>query len=196
MFLGLSFNSFGLPNYRKLVTKDYQEMRALLKTYIEKSRQEARLDDNDYKMAKAKLKQALSVVFMRPNDDGLQQSLLSVVQNEIIKYEHFLTLFEAMIDDSLLVLSQKSSSKVKSAHFIIVENSVDYLANNKQKASQEILTKIKKAKLKIPTSLKKYRQLSGNSKDTVNPSLLAGRILKKIKAQEKLKLKKKTTKKK
>ena len=188
----LTTSSYGY-NYRQLITKDYEDMQGILRSYVKKSQAQAKLDDGDYLGAKKELQKGLEVLFMRPNPDNLQQSLITILQNEAIKYEPFLNFLERITKNSLQTLkNDKVNSGKKGSHFLILENITEYLAHNKQKFSEDILGQIAKARVKTPKSIQAYRALEGGKVVKLPPSTSARKILKeRKKARKKLEEKKK-----
>ena len=166
---------------KSLKIKDYEEMRTLLSQYIKKSREKAPVEAEDLAgsdEAILELKKGLKVLFMRPDTDNINSSLLLIIQNEIGNHQAFMPVFREMVEKSVQEFKSKTGSISYQASLLyLIENAISYLQSINTKESTEILTNIKQAQLKISKKLSNYLILEMDRGKTANPSYLAKRVL-------------------
>ena len=181
LFLFFSSSVFGSYTAKSLKTKDYGEMRTILSNYIKKSRQYAPETAEDMAgsdEAVLELKKGLKVLFMRPDTDNINSSLLMIIQNEIANHQAFMPVFKDMVEKSVQEFKSKKGSIAYQASLLyLIENAISYLQSINTKASTETLTNIKQAQLKISKKLSQYLILEMDRGKTANPSYLAKRVL-------------------
>ena len=185
-FLLLFCLLFYLPIYasytaKSLKTKDYGEMRTILSKYIKKSREQAPVEDENLAgsyEAVLELKKGLKILFIRPDTDNINSSLLLIIQNEIANHQAFMPVFREMVEVSVQEFKSKTGSISYQASLLyLIENAISYLQSINTKESTEVLTNIKQAKLKISKKLSSYLILEMDRGKTANPSYLAKRVL-------------------
>lgn len=182
-------------NSKILRTKDYEEMRNILKQYIKKSQNSLSNEGED--SAILELKKGLKILLMRPDTDAIKSSLVSILQNEIIKYKPFMEVLHELTETSSKELKSKKGSLVYQASLLYtIENTLSYLQAISNKESTNILKSVKKANLKISDKLSRYLLLEMERGETASPSYLAGQILKKREKEMKKKAKKERARKK
>ena len=172
---------------KTLKVKDYGEMQNLLKKYIKSSQSKVSDKGEGEDEALENLTKGLKILLMRPNSDGPQDSLISLLQNEIVKYQSFMTTLHSVVKTSLKEFQSKKGSKAYQASLLyILENTLSYLQAINNKESNRILKDIKRAKLEISESLFDYLLLEMGRGKTATPSYLAEQILE-IRLKEKKK---------
>ena len=189
--LGVSYTA------KTLKVKDYEEMRAILKGYITRSRAEApqQMSSDGLEEAVSELKKGLKVLFMRPDADNMISSLLPLIQNEIINHRAFIPVFKEIVEKSISEFkSEKGSVSYQASLLYLIENTISYLQSINTKASTEILRNIKTANLKISKKLANYLILEMGRGKTANPSDLAKRVLSKRLKENKIAEEKKKAK--
>ena len=165
-------------NSKMLKTKDYEEMRALLKKHIKKSQTEVSDIGEDVDSAIWELKKGLKVLLMRPDTDSIKSSLILSLQNEIIKYRSFMGVFREVVEEALSEFKSQTGTVAYQASLLyLIENSVSYLKSINNKDSSAILQSIKTANLKIPKKIFSYLLLEMGRGRTASPSYLAKQIL-------------------
>ena len=162
-----------------LKTKDYEEMRELLNTYIENSQQVSE-NGEDVDSAISELKKGMKILLMRPDTDFIKSSLISILQNEIIKYRSFMTVLQEVIEKATSEFKSKKGSVVYQVSLLyLIENSLSYLKSINNKESTAILKKVKTANLTISKKIFNYLLLEMGRGKSASPSYLAGQILNK-----------------
>jgi len=175
-----------LYDSKLLKTKDYEQMRNLLKKHITKSQKNISNDKEDIESALSPLKKGLKILLMRPDTDSINSSLMLNLQNEIMKYRSFMAVFQEIIEKTLSNFkSKKGSVAYQVSQLYAIENALSYLQPINNKESTAILKKIKAANLKISKKVFNYLLLEMGRGKTASPSYLAGRILKKRQDKEK-----------
>ena len=174
-------------NSKILRTKDYENMRDLLNTYIKRSRTQASENpEEDSDEALAELKKALKILLMRPDDDSMTSRLILIPQNEIIKYRSFMSVLKEVITQGIHDFKAKKGSIAYQTSLIyLLENSLSYLQSINNKESTVLLKNIEKAKLRISKTVSNYLLLEMGRGESASPSTLAKRILNKRQQQQK-----------
>ena len=177
---------------KTLKTKDYEEMRDILNSYIKSSRVKLTgEEEEDVDSAVAELKKGLKILLMRPDRDSIKSDLILALQNEIIKYRSFMAVFQETVQSALEEWPAKKKSTAYQASLIyFMENAVSYLQSINNKKSNAILKKISLAKIKPSSKISSYFLLEMGRGKTASPSNLAGQILKKRRKELKAKQKK------
>ena len=174
---------------KTLKVKDYEEMRDILSQYIKRSREKAPEESAGAGLEEAvsELKKGLKVLFMRPDTDNINSSLLLVIQNEISSHRSFMPVFKEIVENSVTEFKSKRGSVSYQASLLyLIENAISYLQSINTAESTEILTNIKTADLKISKALSNYLILEMGRGKTANPSYLAQRVLAKRFKENKL----------
>jgi hypothetical protein len=197
LFLGLFVSNLSLAKnllFTDLHNKDLDQMRSLIKPYIQKSsealeKQRSAIDEVEvgrYEAeAVAALRQALKIIFSRPSKDNMTHKLIDEIQSRLTALNMYNISLMHLTRSAITVLSQKSLPKEYLAtHVFILENLMSQIRPmvSYQKKYQEILIKIKDAKIEVPEKAIRMRRMRGMHK-TVSPSLIAETILKKAKVK-------------
>ena len=180
LFLLCPLTAFSSYTAKSLKLKDYEEMRTVLKGYIKKSREKAPQESASDGLEEAvlELKKGLKVLFMRPDTDNINFSLVLMIQNEIINHRAFMPVFAEMVKDSVQEFKSKKGSVSHQASLLyLIENAISYLQSINTEQSTKILQSIKTANLKISKKLSNYLILEMDRGKTANPSSLAKRVL-------------------
>ncbi len=166
-------------NSKILKTKDYEDMRDILKQFIEKSRNHLSEDkDMGESLAVLELRQGLRVLLMRPNRDSVQANLMALLQNEIVKYRSFMSVLQEEVQSAIVKFpSEKESIAQQASLLYLMENAISYLKSINNQESRAILENIKQAKLKISGELQSYLLLDMGRGKTSSPSTSAGQVL-------------------
>ena len=180
IILALFFSSAALSSYRyspkSLKMKDYEEMREILQGFIKSSQAEAK---NGKEEAAQELKIGLKVLFMRPDIDSINNSLIPIIQQEVIKYQPFASLLRGVAEEALSAFpAHKNSPEKQAAQLYIIENSIAYLQSGDNTENNTVLKKIASADLSISDSLSSWLILEMGRGKTASPSDLARKILK------------------
>ena len=174
-------------NIKILRLKDYEEMRDLLHVYIRDSRAvlpEDGIGGGD--IAVMELKNGLKLLFMRPNTDSLLNSLVPVLQNEIIKYRSFMSVLRELVRESAQELkAEKASVSHQAGLLYLLENSLAYTQSINNPGSKALLKEIEKADITISRKLSRWLTLEMGRGRVQSPSRLAGNILRQRQAREK-----------
>lgn len=182
--------SAGQYNSKILRSKNYTEMRKLIRTYIKQS--QSSLSEYGKDAAVFALKTGLKILFMRPDmDDGVKLALLPMIRDEIIQYNPFISVLQDIVEEAITGLKSKNEDIAQQAsQLYVIENALSYLQAVETKESNAVLRQIQKAKIKLSKKLLSYLLLEMGRGKTASPSSLARRILKTRK--EKLKRERKT----
>ena len=171
--------------YKKLMVKDYEELREILKKQVKNSQKQSFLDSEKPLGAIGELKKGLSWLFMRPDADGLRKSLLPILENEIINYKPFLDTLHEITKDSIFVLKSKKSSTIqKTSHLFVLENTIEHIKNSESNSALKILKTIKDAKIKLPKKVREHKAREFGKETKQSPSQTAKKLIK-IKAKKK-----------
>ena len=177
--------------YNELMIKDYDEMSAMVENFVQKSRDAAGEEETAASNAEAVsyLKEALQLIFSRPDSDNMVAKLVSEVRRELLSYTAFETTISELADEALATAKNENAApSVQSTSLFILENVLSQIrpdvVNNNNEAFRGIIERIAKAKIKISNEVFKDRKLRGMFKNK-NPSEIAEEILKGLKKQKK-----------
>jgi len=179
--------SWGNYNYQELKVKDYEQMRKIINSYILKTQgiasdqtQKRSQSDIDPDEILLELKQALKVVFMRPDTDGLRNSLVLILEPEINIYKPFIeVLGDVVKEEAIPIFKNKKSSVISQAGALyILENAISYSKGYQKPEADKVFKVIKKAKIKIKDALIQHLRLEEGRGQTASPSHVAGQSLK------------------
>ena len=149
-------------------------MREILQSFINRSQ----LKTMSSGEALTELKIGLQVLFMRPNIDSINDSLIPILQQEVIKYQSFVSLLQLVTEEALMAFSSHDKSPEKqAAQLYIIENAIVYLKDINNKGKDTILEKIASANLKISNSLSSWLVLEMGRGRVRSPSTLAHEAL-------------------
>ena len=155
-----------------LQIKDYDEMQALIQSFVEASKSHAEMDPH---MALHELKKGLKVSLMRPD---FKSSLIRPLKSEIIQYKGFLDVFDEVVQESVAEFQEERGSVAYQASLIyLMENSIAYLQAIKNKESGKSLAHIRDAKIKVSVKISNYLALEMGRARSDSPSKLAEQIL-------------------
>lgn len=174
-------------NSKTLRIKDYEGMRSLVQEYAQLSREKANSEEGsvDPSAPIAPLKTALKLVLMRPDTDHFMSALLLTLQDEIMNHRPFFAVFRDVVAESVKQYKSSKSIAEKVSLLYITENSIAYLQSIDNPDSTKTLRIIKQADLKISKKMRRYLLLEMGRGETLSPSLLAGKILRQRRIEQK-----------
>ncbi len=150
------------------------------KFVLETSGDKAGEDSIDLDGAVSELKKGLRVLFMRPDTDGLRDSLLAPLEVEINTYRPFIEVLEEIVKESLLILKKKKKNSVisQAGALYIIENAMSHVRGIKKIEADAIFSNVGKSKIKLSKKLLSYLRLNEGRGQTASPSHIARKILK------------------
>lgn len=185
--LGLPFFAWG-QNFQELKLKDYGEMRALISTFIQKAKKASKEQGDSQEESEDTteeilfhLKEGLKILFTRPDSHRIRQSLLPLLEQEIMLHRPFLRVLRGMVAQQIAVLKSKESTHVSQANALFfLENAMAYAQGVpiSSKKADSIFLDIKEAKIKISKELKNYLVLTAERGERKSPSSMANKFLK------------------
>ncbi len=192
-FVFLCSVSWGNYTYENLKIKDYEQMRKIVNSYIQKTQkttsnqsENKESDAIDPDEALSKLKVGLKILFMRPDTDGLRSSLLSPLETEINTYKPFIDVLAEVVKEALPVLKNKKKSPLFQANALyIVENSISHARGVLKPEADVIFLDIKTSKIKLSEKLINHLRLNEGRGQTASPSHIAKKILKERRKERK-----------
>ena len=172
--------------YSELEIKNYDELLNDVRNRIQqanrvdaKARKEAG-SDTDYDSTEAVfiLKDALKMVFSRPNKDNMIEKLLPELRNELKSYEVFYDSINDMVVEAISALKQKIPIVYKSTYIFILENFMSEFRPELKRNPEikKIFIYIRDSNVVVPDDVRLDRKLRSmfNSRD---PSDTAKKIL-------------------
>jgi hypothetical protein len=186
LFLAVSGALAHAHNYKysDLVIRDYDEMNKDVQLHISNAHKKAKGGDDTSGDREAidELRDALKLIFSRPNSDNMVAKLTPDVRRELSNFSAF--------EDTISGISAECLSQVKddslpvvvrSTALFVLENLLSEIrpevAGNAD--LRRVTQRIADAKIKVPEDVLKDRKLRSMFK-TVNPSDFAQEILKKL----------------
>jgi hypothetical protein len=181
--------------YNELLIKDYDEMLAMVQSFAKKARDAAGEDESGGHDAEAieQLREALKLIYSRPDSDNMVAKLVAEVRRDLIGYSAFEDSISSIAAEALENVQNKNAAvSTQSTSLFILENILGQIhpeiAGNPD--LRRVTERIRDAKLKVTDDVIKDRKLRGMFK-TRNPSEIATDMLKKFEEEEKKKKKKK-----
>ena len=172
--------------YSDLVIKDYDEMNAQIQDRIKKSRAAAATNKGDDtsgdREAIDELRDALKLIFSRPNTDNMVAKLTPDVRRELSLYSAFEDTISSLVAEELSIAKdEKNTVSQRSTSLFVLENTLSEIrpeiAGNAD--LRRVVQRIADGKLKIDDDVVKDRKIRSMFK-TENPSDLAKTALKSL----------------
>jgi hypothetical protein len=177
--------------YNELMIKDYDEMNSMVESFIQKSRDLAGDDEGHGNDAAAveQLREAMKLIYSRPDSDNMVAKLTSEVRRELLSYSAFEDTVASVANEAINnAKNTNNSPSVQSTSLFILENVLSQIrpeiANNNNQVLKHVMEKIRDAHIKVSEDVFKDRKLRGMFK-TNNPSDLAAEMLKKMSKEKK-----------
>jgi hypothetical protein len=175
--------------YSELMIKDYDEMNKLVQTQVKKSRAVgSNATDENVNDAEAveHLREALKLMFSRPNSDNMIAKLMPDVRRELTGYSAFEDSVSSITAEALEVIkNEKAATSQQATALFMLDNILSEIrpeaANNDD--FRRIVERVKDAKIKIPGDVMKELKLRGMYKSK-NPTDTAKDILKGLPKKE------------
>lgn len=172
LLMSLSFAKMEFTS-QSLVTKDLDQMTQLFQNETNPAK-----TDSDNKVEY--FKNGIRILFSRPNDDGLIETVLGTVKYSLIDDGSYKEIFISLTDEAISkIKNSKESPKIQLTNWVILENIMSEFKPQivtKDELAIQILTKIRDAKIEISPKLKNERKLT-SMRQSVSPSLIAEKIL-------------------
>lgn len=174
------------PNYKynELLTKDYDEMLAMVQGMVKKAHQATtREDDSSAGDGEAVeyLGRALKLIFSRPNSDNMVTKLVGEVRRDLQGFNSYEDVVSGITDEAIR-LSQNEEAPIitQSTALVELENIMAEIrpeVQNGNHALRRIVQNVRNADLRMSDEVKRDRRLRGMFR-TTNPSDEARNILK------------------
>ena len=166
-------------------------MNSMVESFIQKSRDLAGDDEGHGNDAAAveQLREAMKLIYSRPDSDNMVAKLTSEVRRELLSYSAFEDTVASVANEAINnAKNTNNSPSVQSTALFILENVLGQIrpeiANNNNQLLRRVMEKIRDAHIKISEDVFKDRKLRGMFK-TNNPSEVADEMLKKMPKEKK-----------
>ena len=163
--------------YSDLQMKTYDDMSERIINYVLEANKISKADVDG---AKAHLKDALQLIFSRPNSDNMVSKLTPLVRTPLKNIDAY----EATVDEIVTttlddIKNAKSSVRVLATDFIILENVLsEFKPDVKSNAAvKKFFVKIREAKIEVSQKVKSELRMRAMLKAPTSPSEIATRIL-------------------
>jgi hypothetical protein len=191
VFLSLSTAHGAMFKYNELMIKDYDEMSQLVQGFLKKARGQS--DDGDISDAEAvdNLREAVKLIFSRPNSDNMIAKLIPEVRRELIGLNSFESVISSLSAEALDVAKNKNAApSAQATSLFVLENILSEIRPEvaRNPDMRGVIERIKKADLDVSTAVIKDLKLRGMFKAR-NPSETAAEILSNYAKEEKKKKK-------
>lgn len=176
--------------YNELMIKDYDEMLAMVQTFVNKARDLAGEDGTaNEDEAVSQLRQALKLIFSRPNSDNMVAKLVPEVRRVLVGFNSFESSIAALAGEAVgVVKNEDAPVSVQSTSLFILDNILAEIRPEVEANAQMrgIVENIRNARLSVSKDVIKERKVRGMF-STKSPSDIAREMLKKIDAKNKKK---------
>ena len=169
--------------YNELMIKDYDEMSNMVQAHVKKARSVGSntSDENvNDKEAINHLREALKLIFSRPNSDNMIAKLIPDIRRELGGYGAFEDTVSGLAAEQLgIVKNDKSPGSQQATAIFFLENLLSEIRPEIgiNENLRRVAERIKDAKVKVSDDVKRDMKLRGMFK-TMDPSKLAADILK------------------
>lgn len=171
----------GNYNYADLQMKNFEEMQSRINARI---KQAELASSTNNKMATVILRDALQLIFSRPNNDNMVSQLVPPVRTLLKNLEVYeSTLNEISIDMIKEITNQKQKAQVRGTSLLVLNNLMSETkpeAKNNE-AIRKIFIMIRDAKLKVADDVKGEMHLRSMLHAPPSPSDVAKKILEELK---------------
>jgi hypothetical protein len=175
--------------YNDLIIKDYDEMNAQVQSRIKKARAASQHDGdeaNDHEAIEI-LRDALKLIFSRPNSDNMVSKLTPEVRRELTGFSAYEDSISSLVAEELAVVKNDGNTvSQRSTALFVLENILSEIrpeaANNPD--VKRIIQRIADGKIKVAEDVAMDRKMRSMYK-TQNPSDEAKEILKKLEPPKK-----------
>jgi endonuclease III len=164
-------------SYNKLKMQTFDEMLARVKKHVQTAESAG---DEDSDSAKAELKEALQLIFSRPNSDNMVSQLVPTVRTPLRNLEAFDSSIDEIVSAALATLKDKKAkpSAKATAHIVLNNIMSEIKPDAKTNAAfGEIFKKIRDSKIKVTDDVKSEMRLGGSMKPPADPSEVAQRVI-------------------
>ncbi len=178
-------SSAAMFKYNELMIKDYDEMYKLVQGKVKQARSVgSNTSDENVNDAEAieHLREALKLIFSRPNSDNMIAKLMPDVRRELSGYSAYEDSISGLTAEALEVIkNKKAATSQQATALFVLENIMSEVrpeaANNDD--LRRVVERVKDAKIKITNDVVKELKLRGMYK-TRNPSEMAQDIIKSL----------------
>jgi hypothetical protein len=169
-------------NYSDLMISDYDEMNQQVQVRIRNAHKKTKGGDDNSgdKEAIGELRDALKLVFSRPNSDNMVSKLTPDLRRELGDFSAFEDTISSIVAESLSQVKDDTNSvAMRSTALFVLENALSEIRPevSKNEDMRRIVQRVADAKIKISEDVIKDRKLRSMFK-TRNPSDFADEILK------------------
>lgn len=167
-------------NYSQLAPKDLDQMNQLVLEKLKESKK------NNTSIEP--LKEAVKMVFSRPNEDGTVEKVLPLVKNPLSDQDEWESTVEALVDEAIGILNAPKdvSAKDQATYVIMLENMISEFKPELKKKGFEfrMVEKIANADVSLTKEAKNEKKL-GMMRSTNSPSELAQKVIAGLKPKKK-----------
>jgi hypothetical protein len=163
--------------YTDLQMKNFDEMEGQVKALVLSAQKVA---DDDVDSAKAKLKDALQLIFSRPNTDNMVSQLLPIPRTPLKNLEAYESTLRSIVKNCVEKMKDTSVKvSLRSTCYIVLDNVMGELKPDAKNNSQirDLMIEIRDAKLKLHDDVKSNLRMHAMIKASVSPSETAKKII-------------------
>lgn len=182
--------SAAMFKYNELMIKDYDEMYKMVQAQVKKARAVgSNSSDENVNDAEAieHLREALKLIYSRPNSDNMIAKLMPDVRRELQGYSAYEDSISGLTAEALEVIKNpKAATSQQATALFVLENIMSEVRPEAGSNDdlRRVVERVKDAKIKVSNDVMKDLKLRGMYK-TRNPSDMATDILKKLPKKEK-----------
>jgi hypothetical protein len=182
--------SAAMFKYNELMIKDYDEMNKMVQSKVKQARavgsnsSDENVNDTE---AIEHLREALKLIYSRPNSDNMIAKLMPDVRRELQGYSAYEDSISGLTAEALEVIKNpKAATSQQATALFVLENILSEIRPEAGSNDdlRRVVERVKDAKIKVPNDVVKDLKLRGMYK-TRNPSDTAADILKKLPKKEK-----------
>lgn len=185
--------------YSELQIRDYDEMSSVVTKHVKAARKMSSGDNGDDQGAQEELREALKLIFSRPNSDNMVAKLTPEVRRELVGMNMYESTIRSLTKEGIDAMKEEDMPVAKQATYLfMIENILSEIKPESQNNAElrTSIEMIREAKIKLNDDVKKDRKMR-SMYPPFDPSEEAGKALDAIKkTQDKEKSKEKESKKK
>lgn len=164
-------------NYAELQIKNFDEMQTLVNARVKKAEGIANQNVSE---AKNILKDALQLIFSRPNSDNIVTKLVAPIRSTLKNIETYeLTLDEIATSAISQAQSKKGNIKNRATSFVVLANLMSELQPEVKSNPdiRKIFIKIRDAKIEVQDAVKSEMRMRAMLPAPTSPSAIATKVL-------------------
>jgi hypothetical protein len=177
IFMWSCITSAGSYRYSELQMLTFDDMQGLVKKHVQAAE---KMGDEDTDGARIELREALQLIFSRPNTDNMVSQLIPTVRTPLRNLEAFESSVIEIADGAIEILKdKKAKAPEKATSHVVLANIMSEMKPDikNSTAVADMFKKIRDSKLEVTNDVKNELRMRGSMKPPASPSEIARRVI-------------------